>query len=269
MLWEEIQNLSKNRVETTQQTFQEHMQKTILTYLSQRTAFNQIVFQGGTALRIFYNNPRFSEDLDFVLKNPKEKYDLSKNTQSIKRYIESVYPFLEEIKTKSQKTNAKIQRTIIKTISEKPEQKIQIHIELAQIPSYHNQPKILFFPPFNPAVTVEKPLEILADKITALGLRDYIKGRDLWDIYHLTVEQQIKIDYKLVNQKIKDYEYTEEQYLKKLQNTKELLKTNGKNILENEMKRFLPKTLLDQYHAQFDKIIQHIIKITKESLEKK
>jgi len=269
MLWNEILNLSKNKAETTQQTLQEHLQKTILTYLSQKAAFNQIVFQGGTALRIFYNNPRFSEDLDFVLKNPEEKYDLSKNTQTIKNHIKNTYPFLEEVKTKSQKTNTKIQRTIIKTTGQTSQQKIQIHIELAQIPSYQNQPKILNFSPFNPAITVETPIEILADKITALGLREYIKGRDLWDIYYLTAEQKIKIDHKLVNQKIKDYGYTKDQYLKKIKNTKELLKENGKKILENEMKRFLPKSLLDQYQKQFEKINEHVIKITNDILGEK
>jgi len=269
MLWEEIQNISKNRAETIQQTFQEHLQKTILTYLSKKTAFNHIVFQGGTALRIFYNNPRFSEDLDFVLKNSKEKYDLSKNTQTIKNHIKNTYPFLEETTTKSQKTNTKIQRTIIKTISQNPHQKIQIHIELAQIPSYKNQPRILNFPPFNPAITVEKPMEILADKITALGLREYIKGRDLWDIYYLTVEHKIKIDSKLVSQKIKDYEYTKEQYFEKLRITKGLLKEKGKNVLENEMKRFLPKSLLDQYQGQFGTINEHVINITRNILGEK
>jgi len=269
MLWEEIMNLSENKAEAIQQTFQEHLQKTILTYLSRKAAFNQIVFQGGTALRIFYNNPRFSEDLDFVLKNPEEKYDLSKNTATIKNHIKNTYPFVEEIKIIIQKTNTKMQRIIIKTTSDKPEQKAQIHLELAYIPSYQNQPKILPFPPFNPAITVEEPIEILADKITALGLRDYIKGRDLWDIYYLTVEQNIKIDWNLVNQKIKDYDYTKKQYLEKIQNTKEQLKTKGRQILENEMKRFLPKTLLDQYQSQFNTITQHIIKITKEILGEK
>ena len=264
MLWKEILNLSENKGETTQQTFQDHLQKSILTYLSQKAAFNQIVFQGGTALRIFYNNPRFSEDLDFVLKNQKEKYDLSKNTNTLKNHIKNTYPFVEEIKIIIQKTDAKMQRIIIKTTSDNPEQKAQIHIELAYIPSYQNQPKILPFPPFNPAITVEKPIEILADKITALGLRDYSKGRDLWDIYYLTTEQNTKIDWNLVNQKIKDYEYTKKQYLEKIQNTNEQLKIKGKQILENEMKRFLPKTLLDQYQSQFNTIIQHIIKITKE-----
>jgi len=269
MLWEEITNLKKERAEPIKNIYQEHIQKTILNYLSQKAAFNKIVFQGGTALRLFYNNPRFSEDLDFVLKKNKQKYDLTKNTKTLKNNIKNTYPFLEETKIITQKNDRKMQRLIIKTIGENPEQKTQIHIELAYILSYQNQPKILTFPPFNPAITVEKPIEILADKITALGLREYIKGRDIWDIYYLTVEQNTSPDWALINKKIRDYGYKKKEYLKKIYNIKKQLKKEGEKNLKNEMKRFLPKPLLDQYQNQFDVIIKHIIEITKEILGEK
>ena len=57
--------------------------------------------------------------------------------------------------------------------------------------------------PLNPAIRVEEPFEILADKITALGLRTYLKGRDIWDIYFLTVEKQISVPWNLVFKKSK------------------------------------------------------------------
>jgi len=47
------------------QVFQEEVQKAVLASLSRDEAFNHLVFQGGTALRLFYENPRFSEDSDF------------------------------------------------------------------------------------------------------------------------------------------------------------------------------------------------------------
>jgi predicted nucleotidyltransferase component of viral defense system len=68
MLWDEILYQSKKQLIDSKQVFREEQQKTILTCFSQKGYFDTIVFQGGTALRLCYENPRFSEDLDFTLK---------------------------------------------------------------------------------------------------------------------------------------------------------------------------------------------------------
>ncbi len=43
----------------------EYVQHLFLSYFYQQPQTDQIYFKGGTALRIVYNSPRFSEDLDF------------------------------------------------------------------------------------------------------------------------------------------------------------------------------------------------------------
>ena len=263
MLWDEIVNNSKIKNLKAHQNFQEEMQKTILAYLSHEGVFNDIVFQGGTSLRFFYGNPRFSEDLDFVLKQGKNKFDLIQKISKIKTYITNVFPFLEEIKIDAQKNDQNMQRLIFKTISNLPDQKLRIHIELAYIPSYHNQPRILNYPPLNPAIRVEEPSEILADKITALGLRPYLKGRDIWDIYFLTVEKQISVPWDLVFQKSKDYNATPSKLKENLLIASKKISKEGALILSNEMKRFLPKALLDQYEETFNEIVNHVAKTSK------
>jgi predicted nucleotidyltransferase component of viral defense system len=262
MLWKEIISNSKVKNLEIHQNFQEEMQKAILAYLSREVVFNDIVFQGGTSLRFFYGNPRFSEDLDFVLKQGKYRFDLIQKVTKIKKFISNVFPFLEVIKIEVQKNNKKMQRLIFKTMSDLQDQKLRIHLELAYIPSYHNQPKILKYPPLNPAIRVEEPYEILADKITALGLRSYLKGRDIWDIYFLTVEKQISIPWNLVFKKSKDYNSTPTKIKEKLLNSSEKIRKEGNLILSNEMKRFLPKTLLDQYDEIFTKIVDYVAEIT-------
>jgi predicted nucleotidyltransferase component of viral defense system len=263
MLWEEIVNNSKIKNLKAHQNFQEEMQKTILAYLSREGVFNNIVFQGGTSLRFFYGNPRFSEDLDFVLKQEKNKFDLIQKTSKVKTYINNVFQFLEEIKIDMQKNDQHMQRLVLKTISDLPDQKLRIHIELAYIPSYHNQPRILNYPPLNPAIRVEEPSEILADKITALGLRPYLKGRDIWDIYFLTIEKQIPVPWDLVFQKSKDYNATPSKLKENLLIASKKISKEGILILSNEMKRFLPKTLLDQYEEKFNEIVSHVAKTAK------
>lgn len=43
----------------------EYLQNLLLSYLYQHPRSNQLAFKGGTALRLLFGSPRFSEDLDF------------------------------------------------------------------------------------------------------------------------------------------------------------------------------------------------------------
>ena len=258
MIWEEIINISKKNGWKTHQTFQEMMQKAILTSLSREGVFNYIVFQGGTSLKLFYENPRFSEDLDFVLKKSNNNFDLTKKISKIKSFVDNSFPFIDKTDINVQKNNQYMQRFILKTISNVPEQRLRIHIELANVPSYSNEPKILNYPPLNPAVRVEAPSEILADKITALGNRDYLKGRDIWDVHFLIFEKQISIPWSLVIQKAKDYGATPKMLKDELIVASKRLRDNGVLILSNEMKRFLPKSFLDQYSNEFNEIVNKV-----------
>ena len=56
----------------------EIIQEIVLSGLSRGNFFNEAAFYGGTALRIFYNLDRFSEDLDFALLEPNKDFDISK-----------------------------------------------------------------------------------------------------------------------------------------------------------------------------------------------
>ena len=49
--------------------FREYIQNVFLRFLYQKKASKEILFKGGTALKLVYNSPRFSKDLDFTLLN--------------------------------------------------------------------------------------------------------------------------------------------------------------------------------------------------------
>ncbi len=53
-------------------------------------------------------------------------------------------------------------------------------------------------------MAVESPQEIFADKVVALGLRPYIKGRDVWDIAFLQ-SRKILLPIELIPRKLQDY----------------------------------------------------------------
>ena len=79
-----------NNVEDEKNAIKEILQEIILSALSKVGFFQNAIFSGGTALRIFYKLGRFSEDLDFSLVSPDNNFDidkfLPKVIESIKEY---------------------------------------------------------------------------------------------------------------------------------------------------------------------------------------
>lgn len=64
-----IKNLEKftDQAQTSiQNVVREYCQHLFLSYLYQQPRSEQLLFKGGTALRIVFNSPRYSEDLDFT-----------------------------------------------------------------------------------------------------------------------------------------------------------------------------------------------------------
>lgn len=58
------------KLQTTEENIaREYCQHLFLSYFYKKTGAEKIVFKGGTALRIIFNSPRFSEDLDFSASN--------------------------------------------------------------------------------------------------------------------------------------------------------------------------------------------------------
>lgn len=80
--------LKKYKAETLDEkknAIKEIIQEIVLCGLSRAGFFDKAAFYGGTALRIFYGLDRFSEDLDFSLKEKDENFDLT-----------SYFPILEK-----------------------------------------------------------------------------------------------------------------------------------------------------------------------------
>jgi len=245
----------------TKSVFQEEMQKTILAALSRKGCFKSIVFHGGTALRLFHGNPRFSEDIDLVLKDGIGSFDLAPYSSSIGSLCRDSFPFLETVEVRSQKIGPDLQRYILKASSIDQQQNLKVHIELATIPSYFNGPRILDLPPIQPVIMVEEPFEILADKAKALAFRPYLKGRDLWDIYFLSKERSVVLDRDLVLRKIMDYKEPVQQLGDRLDEVRRRIEMDGRTVLASELERFLPKNVLESYSDHYEDILKCAIEI--------
>jgi predicted nucleotidyltransferase component of viral defense system len=62
----QIQNLALNWQTTADNVVREYFQQLFLSRLYQERGSDSLLFKGGTALRIIWQSPRFSEDLDFT-----------------------------------------------------------------------------------------------------------------------------------------------------------------------------------------------------------
>ncbi len=60
-----ITNLATKHQTTEENIAREYCQHLFLSYFYKKVGAEKILFKGGTALRIIFNSPRFSEDLDF------------------------------------------------------------------------------------------------------------------------------------------------------------------------------------------------------------
>ena len=67
----------------------EIMQEIVLCGLSRANFFQEAVFYGGTALRIFYGLDRFSEDLDFSLKMEDAAFDIAAYFPALEKEVRS------------------------------------------------------------------------------------------------------------------------------------------------------------------------------------
>ena len=259
MLWDEIVSRSEAMGAPRNLVIAEEVQKTVLTALSLKGCFDSIVFQGGTALRLFYGNPRFSEDIDLVMVEGIEVFDLDPHMPRVGRYVELTFPFLDSVTIKGQKKDAALQRTILRTTSADPEKVVRVHIELATVPSHRNGPRILDFPPVQPAIRVEEAEEILADKVCALAFRPYLKGRDLWDIHYLTEERSVDADWDLIRTKAGDYGESRASLTLGLERAVERIDDQGMSTLESELVRFLPPAVMDAYRPSIGSILEGVL----------
>ena len=237
----------------------------ILYCLDQAGLLNELVFQGGTCLRLCYGANRFSEDLDFAGGANYSTAHLMEMKACIENYIGKRYGLEVHVKEPSalkQETPYqeikvdKWQITIITAPERKDIARQRIKIEVANIPAYTRIPLPLkknydFLPDgYEDTLILTETLdEIMADKLVSLpATQRYVRHRDLWDLLWLQ-QQGAKVDASLVGMKIEDYRI--EGFKQKLQERRDSLNTviAGKAFFD-EMKRFLPTPVFDRTLAQ-------------------
>ena len=258
---------------STSLVFKEHVHFFVLDYLFKKGIFSHLVFQGGTALRLVYNGLRYSEDLDFVL-NKKNSGFFKKIPGEIKllpSYLEKSFPFVKKSELKVQKDTSFFKRYCITLQTDFLPAKDKTNIEIVSIPSYKNKQVILqrLEIPVAPVISVELPQEIFSDKIIAFGARQYLKGRDIWDIHFMSNTMKIVLTSEvidMVDKKLSDYNLSRENFIADFDKKLIVLKKQGKDILCQEMKRFLPMAYRQALKKSWQDICNDVVLILEKTI---
>lgn len=198
----------------------EIIQELVISGLSKSDFFNRAAFYGGTALRIFYDLDRFSEDLDFALVSPDKNFDLSAYFPFIEKEV-SLYGLNLKVDTKIKTKESNISSAFLKGdtmehilifFSERNLQnnskllrdikiKFEIDINPPSGAEYEIKYKLL---PTPHSVRLYNKESLFAGKIHAILCRNWshrTKGRDLYD-YAFFLSKNIKVNMNLVKSKL-------------------------------------------------------------------
>lgn len=166
----------------------EYLQARILAVLQAKGAMVPLAFHGGTALRFLYQLPRFSEDLDFALERPESGYDFLDYLGAIKTKLTlEGYPIAIKYNTEKVVHSAFINFPGLLFefgLSPHPTQKFSIKLEVDTCPAQgaglstslirHRE---LFL-----NLQHHDKSTLLAGKVHAILQRQYLKGRDIYDL---------------------------------------------------------------------------------------
>ncbi|MBC8317771.1 MAG: nucleotidyl transferase AbiEii/AbiGii toxin family protein [Desulfobulbaceae bacterium] len=179
----------------------EILQEIALLGLWRSKFFEKTAFYGGTALRILYGLDRFSEDLDFSLLAPSEKFQIEKYTAALEKelrafgfnvHVELINKAVGgAVQSAFLKTNTlnelliiTIDKSIVREIHRDQVLKIKLEVDTDPPPGFSTESKYLLHPiPF--AVRTYTLPDLFAGKMHAVLFRNWknrVKGRDWYDL---------------------------------------------------------------------------------------
>ncbi|MGQ4892726.1 MAG: nucleotidyl transferase AbiEii/AbiGii toxin family protein [Candidatus Njordarchaeia archaeon] len=243
----------------------EEFQKTILIGMNLLQRASNLVFQGGSALHIFYNNPRFSLDLDFV-----GKFEI--NTNKLSSWLNDILEptgFEASISKIKKRGEPALARFWIKIKNENLAKTLKIKMESFEGHPPPSETHLLvsqFLPlKIGAVINVETAEGLLAQKIFALASRKYIAARDLFDITFLRETKGVKLDKKVLEEVNKNYGVEKTQLSELLNTIKNMEKKEIAQKIE-EIKILLPtnynlEKLIPLIHKSTINAIREAIKL--------
>ena len=197
-----------------EQATKEILQELALYSLWRAGFFEVAAFQGGTSLRILHKLPRFSEDLDFILKQPDPEFEWGGYLDQLLKGLEE-FGLQSEVLDKSQmdqnikkallKDNSVTNQLSLAFYQGHPDRKLNIKLEIDINPpdGSHFEYSYLDFP-LDFDICHQDLSSNFSLKIHALLCRPYLKGRDWYD-FNWYVKQNIRPNLPLLQAALIQY----------------------------------------------------------------
>lgn len=186
-----IKDLVKKIQIAPEQIVREVYEILVLKELAEAPFGKNLIFKGGTALRLAYNSPRFSEDLDFSLEKS-FSFSLFKET------INGLVKKIEEIKIDDIYDKHHTIFTLLKIKEDFLQRSFAIKVEISK---RSNPPRADLrvlsssVSPLQVFIKVASAKAIFKDKLLALKTR--AKPRDIFDLWFLSQKLNLKMPSKV------------------------------------------------------------------------
>lgn len=191
LLQQRLDEYEVSGVMAEQQAIKEIIQEITLFGLWKAGFFDVAAFQGGTCLRVLYSLPRFSEDLDFILKTRDSKFEWQKYLEILLANLQE-FGLSTEVRDRSRMDQA-IRKALLKDNSignqlnlsfYRPQrgQNLTIKLEIDVNPpdgSVFDYSYLDF--PADFEICHQDRSSNFSLKLHALLCREYVKGRDWYD----------------------------------------------------------------------------------------
>jgi predicted nucleotidyltransferase component of viral defense system len=273
-----IQKYDCRTTQDYKNALKEIIQEIALLGLYKAGFFRTAAFYGGSALRIFYGLERFSEDLDFSLLKPDDKFSIDDYTDAVKEEL-AAYGFNMEVIKKVKSIDTNIDSAFIKGgtlyhllqissikppvsgVSVNEMLKIKMEVDINPPAGAHSEIKYSLIPiPFN--IRIYSLSSLFAGKIHSILCRKWktrIKGRDLFD-YVWYLSNNVHVNLFHLSERMKQSGHLDESTTLNFELLQELL-LNKFSIIDfrqavNDVKIFIKdQRQLDVWSADFFKTI--------------
>lgn len=272
MIKEWLQEYNPKTKQDVYDALREIMQEIALAGLQRAGFFEKAAFYGGTALRIFYNLDRFSEDLDFSLLEPDEQFSLEPYFDAVIKEFEAL-GITVSIQEKKKSNASNVESAFLKSgtvwkelvledivsqmgMGSLPNVKIKIEVDRKPPLGFETEEKLLLRP-FSFYVKCFKMPSLFAGKMHALLFRKWInrvKGRDWYDLeWYIKKGTPLDLDHFLLRaQDSGDWQgetITEAQVIQLLE---EKIKSVNFASVKEDVLRFIPdSSVLDLWEEQY------------------
>ena len=226
---------------------QEVMQKIALAGLSRGGFFKHAAFYGGTCLRLFHQLPRYSEDMDYTLRE--------KNSDI---HLEDFFPYIIEefhlaghevvIQKKDKKIFGRVESAFLKENTEvfdikfQTKKTVKVKIEMDTDPPLGFETEdLLLSRPYPFVVRCVALPDLYAGKMHALLYRNWktrVKGRDWYD-FQWYVANRVPLNFEHLQKRIREFndeDITKERFMEMLH---EKLSTTDMESVKQDVRGFI------------------------------